>query len=289
MQEIGFVLAFVSAFFFALHALGVKKLTEEITPVVILIVSIASTLVFIFPYILYTGIPEVKETFFLLLFINTFLVGGALLLKFKSIKASEASLVTPITSFIPLFLLVFSPFILGENFTPLDVLGVILIIFGSYIMQVSKSQESILKPIKSLLSDTGVRYMLGFALLISLASTVDKIGISKSSTVVWLFSLYVCVFVLMLTVQSNRSTKLRNEFKKSPKFLILIGVANAIMITSQLAAYNFTLVTFTLSIKRLGVIVVVIGGSLMLSEKDFLRRMAASIPMVLGASIITLL
>ena len=73
---------------------------------------------------------------------SALLVGGGLnilafTLYFRAIKTADLSLTVPLVTLTPLFLLVTSPLIVGEWPTGLDAVGVILLIVGSYVLNLS--------------------------------------------------------------------------------------------------------------------------------------------------------
>jgi drug/metabolite transporter (DMT)-like permease len=288
MNKIGLSLAILSAIGFALQSLLIKKGVEDSTPLTTLIFSLIVPVVLFLPYVIYTGIPELGSLFFPALFANILFIGGGILLKIKALEKSDASLVAPISSFIPIFLLILTPIMIEESFTTLDIIGVLLIVSGSYLIEGMSYSEGILEPIKSLTSDTGVQFMMGYTLLISIGSTIDKIGIGASSTIFWLISLYTAISISTILIHYRRKESLVNSFYSNPSMLLLIGISTAIMIGSQLAAYNFTQVTFTLSIKRTGIIGIVIGGFIIFNENNLKSRLISSIPMVIGAAMITI-
>ncbi len=63
-------------------------------------------------------------------------------------------------SFTPLFLVFISPLIVGEFPTAKGLIGIILIVVGSYLLNVNLKEKGILFPIKSLMKNKATRYML---------------------------------------------------------------------------------------------------------------------------------
>ncbi len=56
--------------------------------------------------------------------------GVAMIVYFQALKLSQASRVVPITSIYPLFTVIFSALLLGENINPKVVVGAVLIVIG---------------------------------------------------------------------------------------------------------------------------------------------------------------
>ena len=70
--------------------------------------------------------------------------------------------------------------------------------------------------------------------------------------------------------------------------LIPLGFIDALKYFFQLAALQFTLVAYVISIKRTSAILCVIFGALIFKEKGIKERLTGSVIMVLGVLLITL-
>ncbi len=86
------------------------------------------------------------------------LVGGALntitsVLYMKAIKISPLSITVPMLTFTPLFMLITSPIILGEFPSIFGMIGILLIVLGSYMLNISDWHKGILAPFKSLVKE----------------------------------------------------------------------------------------------------------------------------------------
>ena len=69
---------------------------------------------FLFPLLLFTGIPYLDGTFWTAIIILGFLLSTGRILYMRAIKLSPLSVTIPMLAFTPLFLLITSPLILGE-------------------------------------------------------------------------------------------------------------------------------------------------------------------------------
>src|SRR5690606_246972 len=106
-----------------------------------------------------------------------------ILLYFKAIKRSELSVTVPLITLTPLFMLLTSPIMIGEFLSALGVLGIVLIVVGTYISNLSPETKNFFAPFVSLVRNQGSRYMLIVAFLWSITANIDKIGVEKTSTV----------------------------------------------------------------------------------------------------------
>ncbi len=66
----------------------------------------------------------------------------------KAIQVSDLSLAVPMVALTPFFLLLTSPLLVGEFPAPLGVVGIVLIVAGSYLMKVRERARGLLAPFR---------------------------------------------------------------------------------------------------------------------------------------------
>jgi uncharacterized membrane protein len=221
------------------------------------------------------------------------LTGGTLnlittVLYMKAIKASDLSVTVPMLTFTPLFLLLTSPIIVGE-FPPLSgILGILLIVFGSYLLHLKEKQKGILAPFRAIITEKGPRLMLVVAFVFSITANIDKVGIQSSSVVLWAVAIHIFTIITMVPLVWVTSRSCIHQLGKYRNVLIPLGFINALKYFFQLAALQFTLVAYVISIKRTSAILCVIFGVLIFKETGIKERLTGSVIMVLGVLLITL-
>ena len=103
-------------------------------------------LVFGFPIILTAWLlipwPELDRTFFLCLICGLPLEVIALLCYMRALKVSPLSLSVPFLAFTPVFVILTGFLILDETLSPPGVSGILLIVLGSYVLNLSKATGS---------------------------------------------------------------------------------------------------------------------------------------------------
>jgi len=210
------------------------------------------------------------------------------ILYMKAIKASDLSVTAPMLTFTPLFLLITSPIILGE-FPPLSgILGIFLIVAGSYLLHIRESHKGLLAPFKALFTEKGPRLMLIVAVIWSVNANVDKIGIQSSSVILWAISIYTFNIIGMVPVIWIFSRKEISQLWRFKKTLVPMGFIDSLKALCQLAALQLTLVAYVISIKRTSAIMCVIFGAVIFKEKGLKERLLGAVVMVLGVILITL-
>ena len=207
-----------------------------------------------------------------------------------ALKESDVSLSVPIISFTPLFLLFLSPLILNEIPTAYGILGVILVVFGAYTLQISKRSDGALAPFKALFSQRGPQYMLAVALIYGVTSNYDKVGILNSSPIFWVgtIALLRSVFLGVFYIVERSRGKIRLD-KKLVSGSILAGLASLILLVCQMTAVKYGPVAYVISIKRFSMVLATLYGCLVLKEDGFKERTLGTLIMFCGLVIIILL
>jgi uncharacterized membrane protein len=240
------------------------------------------------PFLLFIEIPELNGTFYKALLAGGSLNAVSLLLYMRAIRISDLSVTIPMITFTPLFLLLTSPFMVGEYPSTLGVFGVLLIVFGSYMLNINQRGEGFWAPFKALVKDPGPRLMLLVAFIWSFTANIDKIGVQNSSPVFWSIAITCFLAAALFLPMLIYSKQTPRQVLKQSKYLIPLGIFNALTLLTQMAAINFVLVAYVISIKRGSAILSVCWGYLFLNEKGIRERLVGVIIMVAGVFLITL-
>jgi uncharacterized membrane protein len=239
------------------------------------------------PFI-FISIPLLGSQYWIALLADGALNVIATILQLKAIKKSDLSLTIPLLAFTPLFLLIMSPIILGQFPTMLGVIGVILIVIGSYVLNIKRRNGGYLAPFKAMLGQRGPRLMLYAAFLLSITSSIDKIGVLNSSPLFWAVSVHSFTSITLAPViirEINHHLKLTNP---DIRLLFAVGLFSALAIVTQYIAITTLLVPYVIAIKRTSTIMSVLFGYLIFKERGIKGRLLGAAIMVLGVILITL-
>ncbi|HSF73405.1 MAG TPA: EamA family transporter [Microcoleus sp.] len=246
------------------------------------------SVIFLIPWVLYTGIPPLNSQFWLALLIGGSINAVTALLYIKAIKVSDLSLTIPLVALTPLFMLVTSPLIVGEYPKFFDYIGILLIVAGSYLLNIKEKHKGYLAPFKSLLDEPGPKLMLIVAFLWSIASNCDKIGVTNSYPIFWVFSLFGTMSVLLLPVLLHKTPNPGRQIVKQLPMLAAMGFINALGVICQMQALTLTLVVRVTALKRTSVLMGVLFGHFIFKEKDIQERLLGAGIMILGVLFISL-
>lgn len=246
------------------------------------------SVIFLTPWVIYTGIPALNTQFWIALLIGGSINAVTAILYIKAIKVSDLSLTVPLVALTPLFMLLTSPLIVGEYPKFFDYIGIFLIVTGSYLLNIKEKSQGYLAPFKALLKEPGPKLMLIVAFLWSITSNFDKIGVKNSSPIFWLFSLFSTMSILLLPMLLHKTPNPSQKILKQLPMLAAMGFFNAIGVLCQMQALTLTLVVQVIAIKRTSVLMGVLFGHFIFKEQDIQQRLLGAAIMVFGVFVISL-
>ena len=283
-----FSLAFLSASFAALRNLLAKQQLEEVSEYVIAWSSRFFSLPLFLPFLLVSDQPSLGHQFPLIFLVTLMLQIGANLLYFRALKVSDLSLTAPMISFTPLFLLVTSPLIVAEFPSSLDLLGIFLIVVGSYLLNFQDRQQGFLSPFVALVKDKGTRLMLVVAILWSILANFNKLGVTNSSAIFWASATSSAVSVTLFGLLLSQSPANLKQISRKFGSLFLNGILQGLIFICSLKAFELTLVANVVATKRISILLSVLLGHWFFREPGLTQRLAAAAIMLSGVSIVTL-
>ncbi|NEO40171.1 MAG: EamA family transporter [Moorea sp. SIOASIH] len=240
------------------------------------------------PLIFVIEIPEIGQDFGLALMLGGSLNVVGMSLYIQALSRSDLSITVPFMTFTPLFLLVTSPIIVGEYPTPLDILGIIMIVVGSYSLNLKEKRNGYLAPFKGLLKQRGPQLMLTVAVIFSISSNLDKVGVQNSSPIFWAIAMHTFIATAMGVIMLYKSSSKLNQIPKHLLSIVPIGFCQAGVILCQMTALEMTFVSHVIAVKRMSVLISVILGCLIFKEPGIQERAVGAAIMVLGVLLISL-
>lgn len=283
-----FFLVSLTAIFESFKDVFGKKSLEKIDEPVVACASMVCSTAFLIPALFITKIPSLDLWFWMALMISGTLNTVTTILYVKAIKTSDLSITMPMITFTPLFLLITSPIIVGEYANIFDLSGILLIILGSYTLNLKQKQRGYLAPFQALLTETGPKLMLCVAFIWSITSNIDKIGVNHSSATFWPFALYGFMAIALLPMMLMKIRHPWKQIKSNFRILSYIGFFNALAITFQMLALTLTFVSHVIAVKRTSALMSVFLGHLIFQEKGMKERLAGAAIMLTGVLLITL-
>jgi len=233
------------------------------------------------------GFPAIGPEYYGAVIISGILNIIGLSLIFRALESSDLSLSMPMLSFTPVFLIGTSYLLLHEVPSAAGALGICIIVSGSYVLNISAGHEHLLDPVKSMVQDRGSWYMLIVAFLFAASINYDKIAMLNSDPVFGMaFTLLIISGAFaILVLFSGRSA---GRCLHVPVPAVMAGIFVTAECISINIAYTLQIAPYVIAIKRLGIIFMVLYGTLLCAENEVSTRILGSVLMVGGAVIILL-
>ena len=294
-----FLFTLLSAFFDSVKNVLSKECLQRIDEHVVVCLYSFSTVAFLAPFIFLVEIPSLENKFWRALFIGGCLNLLAGILYMRAIKYSSLSKTIPLTCFAPVFVVLTSPIILGEHSKILDVVGVITIVTGAYILNIHQVDSGYLAPLKSIFNEQGSQLMLCVTFIWGISSAVDKIGVQSSSPFFWTLAIYIFMTLATLPITLSRNRSIAALFKDESRtetwqigrlfiFLILIGLLVGLIGIFQMKAISLTEVSRVEALKLTNVLMTILLEHIFFKEKIIGKRLVGTAIMIVGVLFITL-
>ncbi len=208
----------------------------------------------------------------------------------KAIKISEISMSIPLLSYSPLFSLLFAKIILNEHLTIYQHFGIIIILFGSFVLY-SKSLKfkDLLGAPFSLLNNKGAQLIIIVTLIWSIVPVLDKKSFSYTDIYLhgFLQSLLGILFLLLiLRVPRNiKSANLNN--RRDIVILLLLIIVSFLATITQFFALKVNLVPILEVFKRAtGILLSLFFGYFFFKEHINKQKVVSVFIILAGLSLI---
>lgn len=289
-----FPFALVFALTSSVGVLIAKKIMEKTDEYFFLFVGSVLTLPFLLLIIItFYQIPEVDGTFVLSVVASSGIGVIAAVLAYRAIKIADISLVAPLAAFSPVFTTFFSLLFLKESVDLKGWLGILTIVAGAYLLELSKARSDIMAPFKALYLNKGVQYSFVAYFLWSITPIFEKTAILHTSPQVPAFAslggmaVTTLAFGFLLPIFSKTESKFIAAKKFLPLFL-LGGLLGGVGLVSAFTAFSLTNLGFAEAVFKLSAVFTVILGWLFLKERNVKERLLGSIVMLSGVTLLVL-
>ncbi|MEZ4754071.1 MAG: EamA family transporter [Bdellovibrionota bacterium] len=284
------LLALLTAAFDAGRILILKKTVKSRSPLAITFYLNVVVFICSLPIILNNPPVTISSSYIKYALLVGSLGSIAILFYNRALKASDISITVPMMSFVPFFLIFTSPFFVNETPSVNGVLGILLIVVGAYILQISKKSEGFFAPFKHLLSEKGPQYMLLVAFIYSITSNFEKLGVLETYPVFWVGTVALIRSVILGTCYISERVKDqitldRNLFIGS----VAAGIFHFFTLTFQMSAFETGPVSYVIAIKRFSMVLTAIYACWILKEGDFKERISGTLIMFIGLVVVSLL
>lgn len=268
----------------------IKKLTRKIDYLPLLYVFLIFNIPLTFFLVLFLGgIPRVTPLFYLFMGISGFLDTIAFVLALRAISKSDISILAPIAVFSPVFTTIIAAFTIGEVPDMRKLIGILIIVLGAYLLNVSSIKNGIGAPFKSLFESQGVLFFLIANLIWSVTPIFQKKAIFETTPQIPLFASVIGMcfgFVFLTPFALKKVLGFVKEIKQNIKWFAVNGVMTSVSQALAYAAFSLTFLGYATSVFRISIIFTIILGAIFFKETRIKERMFGAIVMLLGAILI---
>ena len=208
----------------------------------------------------------------------------------KALKVSPLSLSLPFLAFTPGFIILTGWLILGERLSAGGLAGIMLIIAGSYCLNISSLKQGALQPFRAIIREPGSRLMLLVSFIYAFTSTVGKLAILHSSPAYFGIVYYLLFTGLMFAGLAFIGKRSGNILRtRTPAMALALGATVAVTIFSHMLAISLTQTAYMIALKRTSLLIGVLYGAWWFREEKIMERLTGASLMATGALLIGLL
>jgi drug/metabolite transporter (DMT)-like permease len=211
----------------------------------------------------------------------------ASILTFRALQSTDLSLAVPMKAFTLVFLIGTSFVLLGELPAPLGILGILLIVAGSYVMNAGGTRR-LRDPLLRLAADRGIRLMMVVALLFSITLPFDKEVVMNSDPFFGSALVMGYIGTAMLVVAWWRGSLPGRVDTETLRSFLLIGAVLVVDAVAINTAFTMQIVPYVIAIKRLAILFAVLFGGILFREEHLRVRGIGATVLLAGALLILL-
>ena len=207
----------------------------------------------------------------------------------KAMRHMEISAVSPLMNLGPGFTAIFAVLILSEMLSPLNIIGIVTLISGSYILEIDFKSHNITTPIKKIWKSRYIHYVFLAMGSYSISAITCKYVLEFTDPVTLIFVeqfFIVLVFLAILQLFYDGIGGIKHGIKKIGKWVIIMPVLIVSYRLLQSVAIQMTYVSLVIPIKRLSTLFSTVMGGGIFREHGLYKKIIACAIMIVGACLV---
>ncbi|SPD73748.1 Permease of the DMT superfamily [uncultured Desulfobacterium sp.] len=263
-----------------------KRFFSDLTAYEMGLIRLLFAMPFLVAGLIFIPWPELDKTFWKCMACAMPLEVIAFLCYMRAIKISPLSLTLPFLAFTPAFVILTGHVILDERLNLYGILGIAMIVSGSYTLNLSSAKIKFIAPFLAVFKEHGSWLMLLTAFLYSITSTIGKLAIMHSSPQ-FFGVIYFLFFGLVLATlfPLMPGAEMANLFKR-PVIGLIAGMILTTMVFCHMYAISLIQAAYMISVKRTSLLFGVIFGFVIFKEKNIKERFLGVSIMMAGVMVI---
>jgi drug/metabolite transporter (DMT)-like permease len=282
-------LALIAALFSATAAILEKKILFKQKALAMSTALAIFNLLLAIPFFFFISFASITSVSLGVLFFKSILGAFAFLFVMLGIKNLEISKALPLLVLTPGLVALFAFLILGESLTLLQILGLILLLIGTYVLQL-KPKQKLFNTFKQALTSKGNHYIFFALILFTITSILDKALLKNFKLPINAFMgfqhLFLGIIFLVIIIFSKNTASLKPTFKQAGLMIFILAIITITYRYTQISAVKIAPVALVLALKRISVFFAVIIGGTLFKDHNLLIRILATIIMIAGAVLV---
>ncbi len=242
-------------------------------------------------------VPHVDGIFVAALLASVALNWAATLLSTIALDKADASLVSPLLTFNPAFTLLVAWLTLGEIPGVRQTVGVAVLLFGAYLLEVEEARTGLLAPLRVLLRRSGTLLAIVASALWGITTVLEKLSIEHmappSGPVIALLGTFL--MVLLLTPGALRSADREGPsapqdkwkgLRAHPRTLALVVLIAGIAPLFGFTAIALGLVGYVTTLFKLSAVLTILWARVFLHEGQIRERLLGASVMLVGGILV---
>ncbi|MBX2841275.1 MAG: DMT family transporter [Flammeovirgaceae bacterium] len=265
-----------------------KKLTNsQISPLFVVLFAYSLLALVSLPALWFLEIRNIPNDFWILMILVGVVDAFGNFILVKSLQNMDLSLFGPLNAFKPIIALFFGIFLINETPSVQGLLGMLIIIGGSYFLNISSKGNRF-----ALYLSRGFWFrILGITLSAVSAVIVKKVVLlSDPITTLVFWAIIGSPFLSIIYLFQKKEIKKRDFNLLFSQKLNFLGLFLSITIMQLFTLFTFqkVFVGYSLALFQLSSVINVLMGFFLLKEKEIKMRLLGSVIMIIGALMILL-
>lgn len=288
MSNLAFTLILFSAFMHALWNLLVKRSNDKTVFIWWMFVSSTSLMALSLPFV--GPFPQLSWRVIGLAAVGALCFMLYHLFSGRAYRDGDLSIIYPLAQTAMFWVPIWGILLLGEKVSGLGILGILLILFGAYSIQLKAlAWKEVVRPFRSL-RDPAVLAALAAGFIYSIGAVIDKTGVMLYPP--FHFTFLLVFFMLQFMTINIMRPKYRGRIMAEYRNNRLLVIAAGPVIMASFLSFRYGLqmapMSYAVPVRQVSLLIGVLIGVLFLGETSGRIRFAATLLILCGAALIRL-
>jgi len=209
----------------------------------------------------------------------------------KGYKHMDISSAAPFYNLLPAFVALLSMFFLGETLSLKQLMGLVVLIIGAYVLEVDHNIHSLFSPIKKIIKSKYIHLILIALLLFGIGSIFEKQIIDfylEPLQFLFIFLVFFSLNYFLISFFKHGVKGSVKSFKQAKIDSLFSALFWNVSMFFYLTALQLQMVSMVMPIKRMHVIFTTMGGGAIFKDKGLYLKATACAIMFVGVLLIVL-